>query len=72
MGKNPEDFLAQAKEYPGSWWNDWATWLKAYKGKDIAAPKRLGKTGAYKVLEPAPGHYVKEKASDLITEHQEE
>ena len=70
MGKNPEDFLNQAKEYPGSWWNDWAAWLKPYKGKDIIAPKRLGKTGAYKPLEPAPGHYVKEKAADLLAENQ--
>ena len=70
VGKSPEDFLSQAKEYPGSWWNDWAAWLKPYKGKDMVAPKKLGKPGAYKVLEPAPGHYVKEKAADLIAENQ--
>jgi polyhydroxyalkanoate synthase len=55
------DWLAGAKEYPGSWWTDWAKWLKSHAGKQIPAPKAYGK-GKYKAIEPAPGRYVKAKA----------
>ncbi len=51
-----------ATEHPGSWWTDWASWLKSHAGKQIAAPKAPG-NNVYKALEPAPGRYVKEKAS---------
>jgi len=27
-GKDPEAWLATAKEVPGSWWPDWSQWLK--------------------------------------------
>jgi polyhydroxyalkanoate synthase subunit PhaC len=58
-------WIASAKEHPGSWWTDWAAWLKSQAGKQIAAPKTYGGgTGKikYKVIEPAPGRYVKAKA----------
>ena len=54
-------WIAKAKEHPGSWWPEWAGWLKNHAGKQIAAPKAYGK-GPYKVIEPAPGRYVKAKA----------
>jgi polyhydroxyalkanoate synthase subunit PhaC len=54
-------WIASAKEHPGSWWTDWSNWLKTQAGKQIAAPKSYGK-GKYKVIEPAPGRYVKAKA----------
>ncbi|HWI82071.1 class I poly(R)-hydroxyalkanoic acid synthase [Ramlibacter sp.] len=54
-------WLAGAQEHPGSWWPDWAAWLKPHAGRQIAAPKRLG--GAkYRPVEPAPGRYVRAKA----------
>ena len=52
-----------AKEIEGSWWPDWANWLKPLSGKKKAAPKNYG-NAQYKVLEQAPGSYVKEKAVD--------
>ena len=52
----------KAQEHPGSWWTDWSTWLKAQAGKQVAAPKRYGKGTSYKVIEAAPGSYVKAKA----------
>ena len=58
-------WIAAAKEHPGSWWTDWASWLKGHAGKQIAAPKNYGNsTGKikYKAIEPAPGSYVKAKA----------
>jgi polyhydroxyalkanoate synthase len=64
-GKLPKGFdawLAGADEHAGSWWPDWAAWLKAQAGKQIAAPKKYGKGSKYKVIEAAPGRYVKQKA----------
>ena len=54
-------WLAGATEHAGSWWPDWAAWLKAHAGPQIAAPKSYG-SRKYKALEPAPGRYVKAKA----------
>ena len=57
-----EDWIASAKEYPGSWWTDWSNWLKEHGGKQVAAPTVYGK-GKHKAIEPAPGRYVKARAS---------
>ncbi len=56
-----DDWLAGATEHPGSWWNDWAGWLEAFKGPARPAPTKLG-DAANPPLEPAPGRYVKVKA----------
>jgi polyhydroxyalkanoate synthase len=58
---NAQDWFAKAKEHPGSWWTDWAAWLKSNAGKQIAAPKGYGNR-SHKAIEPAPGRYVKQKA----------
>jgi len=60
----PEDaqaWFAQAEERPGSWWTDWASWLKGHGGKLVAAPKAQG-SRSHRPIEPAPGRYVKQKA----------
>ncbi len=54
-------WFKKASEHPGSWWTDWAQWLVAHSGKQIAAPKTYGNR-QYSVIEPAPGRYVKAKA----------
>jgi polyhydroxyalkanoate synthase len=56
------DWIASASEHKGSWWTDWAEWLKPLSGKQIAAPKAYGKGKTYSAIEPAPGRYVKAKA----------
>lgn len=60
--KSVDEWVAGAEEVPGSWWTDWAAWLKGHAGKQIAAPKTYGKGTKYKAIEPAPGRYVKAKA----------
>jgi polyhydroxyalkanoate synthase len=55
-------WLAGAKEHPGSWWPDWAAWLAPHGGKRIAAPRGYGRGAKYKAIEPAPGRYVKAKS----------
>ncbi|MDQ6681154.1 MAG: alpha/beta fold hydrolase, partial [Pseudomonadota bacterium] len=57
----PKAWLAAATEHPGSWWTDWAGWLKGHAGKPIAAPKTPG-NAKHEPTEPAPGRYVKAKA----------
>lgn len=60
--KTQTEWLAGAQEHPGSWWTDWAQWLKGHAGKQIPAPKAYGNGKAYKAIEPAPGRYVKARA----------
>ena len=57
-----EEWIAGAEELPGSWWTDWADWLKGHAGKQLAAPKRYGKSTEYQAIENAPGRYVLQKA----------
>jgi polyhydroxyalkanoate synthase len=63
-GQFPADvneWIDSATEHKGSWWTDWAAWLKPQAGKQIAAPKTYGKGKQYAAIEPAPGRYVKAK-----------
>jgi polyhydroxyalkanoate synthase subunit PhaC len=50
-----------ATEHAGSWWPEWAGWLKPHAGAQNAAPRALG-SARYRPIEPAPGRYVKQKA----------
>jgi len=59
--KAQEQWLSGATEHAGSWWTDWSNWLAAQAGKETTAPKTYGK-GKHKVIEAAPGRYVKAKA----------
>nr|WP_319566107.1 class I poly(R)-hydroxyalkanoic acid synthase [uncultured Rhodoferax sp.] len=61
LPKSVDQWLTGATEHKGSWWTDWSEWLATQAGKQIAAPKSYGK-GKHKVIEPAPGSYVKAKA----------
>ncbi|MCK6387798.1 MAG: class I poly(R)-hydroxyalkanoic acid synthase [Zoogloea sp.] len=55
----PEEWLAAATEQKGSWWLHWVEWLRPKSGDMVAARNKPGNT-KYKVIEPAPGRYVKE------------
>jgi polyhydroxyalkanoate synthase len=64
-GQFPADvnaWIDSATEHKGSWWSDWAAWLKPLAGKQIAAPKTYGRGKVFTAIEPAPGRYVKAKA----------
>jgi polyhydroxyalkanoate synthase len=56
-----EDWIARAKETPGSWWTDWIVWLRERsEGGEVKA--RAPGSRKYRPLADAPGDYVKVKA----------
>jgi poly[(R)-3-hydroxyalkanoate] polymerase subunit PhaC len=55
-----EDWVATAKETPGSWWPDWLAWLTAQAPEKV--PARKPGDGKLKPLCDAPGDYVRVKA----------
>lgn len=58
--KSADAWLKGATEHPGSWWTDWDQWLEPKSGKTI--PARKPGDGKLKVIEDAPGAYVKARA----------
>ena len=52
-----------AQFHSGSWWPHWEAWLKKRSGKQVTA--RLPGDSGSESLSPAPGTYVRIKASDL-------
>ncbi|MBZ0225399.1 MAG: class I poly(R)-hydroxyalkanoic acid synthase [Comamonas sp.] len=57
-----DEWIAGATEHPGSWWDDWAAWLKGHAGRQVTAPKAYGRGARFKAIEPAPGRYVRQRA----------
>lgn len=55
---SPQMWLDGAQSYPGSWWVEWALFLKKYAGESVRPKKTLG-SRAYPPIEPAPGRYVR-------------
>ena len=55
-----EEWLAEAKQIPGSWWPNYTQWLEQFAGKKKPASTTFG-NAKYKKMEAAPGVYVKEK-----------
>jgi len=55
--ESPDDWLAGATEHKGSWWPEWNKWI-AKRGKAKVTARKPG-AGKLKVIEDAPGSYVK-------------
>ena len=54
------EFAGSATEHAGSWWPDWLAWLKAQDDTAVpAAGKRKPGGRGDKVIEDAPGRYVR-------------
>lgn len=62
LPETADDWLAAASWHEGSWWSDWYRWLSRKGGKKVPA-RRVG-DGGLTPIEPAPGSYVKVRASD--------
>ena len=59
--RSPAAWLKGATAHEGSWWPEWAKWAKKKSGAKVAA--RKPGAGKLKVIEAAPGSYVKVKAA---------
>ena len=60
--ESPEDWFKGATEQPGSWWPVWSAWAAKKSGPKVAA--RKPGDGKLKIIEDAPGTYVKVTAHD--------
>ncbi|MDP9095967.1 MAG: alpha/beta fold hydrolase, partial [Pseudomonadota bacterium] len=60
LAKDPETWLGSATEIAGSWWPDWQRWILARDREEV--PARHPGDGALRLIEPAPGSYVKVKS----------
>ncbi len=56
-GESGEDWLNGAERNEGSWWRDWQRWQARLAGKKVAT--REPGAGKLKIIEDAPGSYVK-------------
>ncbi len=56
----PDDWLAQAPLYDGSWWPAMHAWLKDHSGTPVPAQT----VDASRALGDAPGEYVKVRYAD--------
>ncbi len=56
-GADLDAWLKAAEEHPGSWWPDWLAWLKAQDSEQVPAREPGG--GKLKIVEDAPGSYVR-------------
>ncbi|MBW8784223.1 MAG: class I poly(R)-hydroxyalkanoic acid synthase [Novosphingobium sp.] len=55
-----EEFVAGATEHPGSWWPHWLQWLRTQDAGEVPAKgKRVPGSRGDKVIEDAPGRYVR-------------
>ncbi|MFO1310677.1 MAG: alpha/beta fold hydrolase [Burkholderiales bacterium] len=56
---DPDAWLAQAHKVEGSWWPEWARWLAAHSGEEVAPPSMGTPAGACRAVGDAPGTYVR-------------
>ncbi|HZS84218.1 MAG TPA: class I poly(R)-hydroxyalkanoic acid synthase [Stellaceae bacterium] len=56
----PEEWLEKAKMVPDSWWPHWEKWIGKFAGGEVKARKPGG--GKLRILEDAPGSYVRVRA----------
>ncbi len=57
-----DEFVAGATETPGSWWPHWIAWLRRQDQREVPArDKRIPGGKGDKVIEDAPGSYVKSR-----------
>lgn len=67
FGHGFEAWKEEAKHFNGSWWKPWSDWLTTQSGEKIKATTQLGNK-KYKIIENAPGTFVKEKCKICLEE----
>jgi polyhydroxyalkanoate synthase len=61
LSGTPEEWMAGATRHDGSWWPRWEAWLAKRSGKMV--PAREPGDAEHPPLAPAPGTYVRKKAT---------
>src|SRR5918993_1291381 len=56
--ETPEEWLENAEQHEGTWWEDFISWLEPHSGEQVDPPQ-VG-SDQYPPIEDAPGTYVKE------------
>ncbi len=67
-GKAADDldyWVNSATQHEGSWWPYWDKWIKSLDNEQVSARKLGNKQ--YKILEEAPGSYVKKQSGPMIS-----
>jgi polyhydroxyalkanoate synthase len=54
----PDEWLAHAEQFEGSWWPAWQAWLAQRSGERTAPPPQGAPDKGYPRLESSPGRYV--------------
>lgn len=57
---DPETWLIEATEHPGSWWPEWTQWLQAHSS-GTTAPPPIGLDTPHGTLGAAPGAYARQR-----------
>jgi polyhydroxyalkanoate synthase len=57
LAESSDEWLQGAAQQPGSWWTDWQKWVTALDDRQV--PARDPAKGKLKVIEDAPGSFVK-------------
>ena len=57
LPETSDEWFNTADQHEGSWWNDWQSWVTALNDEKV--PARNPAKGKLKVIEDAPGSYVK-------------
>ena len=65
LARTADAWFEGASQHEGSWWTDWDKWAGRFGGGKVRA--RIPGKGKLKVLEDAPGSYVKLRADDKKT-----
>jgi polyhydroxyalkanoate synthase len=60
MPETPDEWFTGSTEVAGSWWPDWQRWISGFDKTQV--PARIPGKGRLKVIEDAPGSYVKVRA----------
>ncbi|MCA1729509.1 MAG: class I poly(R)-hydroxyalkanoic acid synthase, partial [Actinobacteria bacterium] len=56
--ETPDEWLENAEQHEGTWWEDFISWLAPHSGEQVDPPG-VG-SEQYPPIEDAPGTYVKE------------
>ncbi|MCW5658918.1 MAG: polyhydroxyalkanoic acid synthase [Burkholderiaceae bacterium] len=57
----PEDWMAAATHHEGSWWPAWQRWLAEHSSAKVKPPAMGAARKGYRVIEDAPGRYVRKR-----------